>query len=316
MRAFILAGGFATRLWPLTEKRAKPLLPLAGVPLLTRLVDAVPPHIPVTVSTNAAFADGFAAWRATMRRPDIDVIIEQTVHEGEKLGALGAVAQWIAATGVDEGLLLLTGDNYLGFRMDDFLAAYDGNVPLLAAHDLGDVARARAFGTVVLDADGRSVRSFEEKPAKPKSSLVNTGCSALPAKTLPLLVEHARKHPDNVGGVFEALLAAGWAVHCFQFHEPWFDIGSFDAYLEATRALVGDAVVGDASAMTGTTCAGSVVLGNASRVSGSSLRNVVLFERCSVEDCVLEDCVVDDDCVLKGIDLRGKMLRAGTVLRD
>ncbi|MEK7217912.1 MAG: NDP-sugar synthase, partial [Patescibacteria group bacterium] len=48
MQAFLLAGGFATRLWPLTEKRAKPLLPLAGKPIITHLLENIPEGIPVT----------------------------------------------------------------------------------------------------------------------------------------------------------------------------------------------------------------------------------------------------------------------------
>ena len=59
MHAFILAGGFATRLWPLTEKRAKPLLPLAGVPLIEYLVQDIPEDIPITISTNAVFKEAF-----------------------------------------------------------------------------------------------------------------------------------------------------------------------------------------------------------------------------------------------------------------
>jgi GTP:adenosylcobinamide-phosphate guanylyltransferase len=77
MHAFILAGGFATRLWPLTEKRAKPLLPLAGKPLLTHLLEKIPRDIPVTVSTNAAFANGFSEWQKMIDRPT-DLIIEGT----------------------------------------------------------------------------------------------------------------------------------------------------------------------------------------------------------------------------------------------
>jgi len=59
---------------------------------------------------------------------------------------------------------------------------------------------------------------------------------------------------------------------------------------------------------------GSIVLGNHSKVARSSLTNVVLFENCEVEDCVLENCIVDDDCILRGVDLSGKMLRAGSHL--
>ncbi|HRH93005.1 MAG TPA: sugar phosphate nucleotidyltransferase, partial [Candidatus Peribacteria bacterium] len=91
MRCFVLAGGFATRLWPLTEKRAKSLLPLAGKPILSHVVDAVPAKIPVSVSTNAVFEADMRRWAKKQNR-DIDIVVEDTGHDDQKLGALGALA--------------------------------------------------------------------------------------------------------------------------------------------------------------------------------------------------------------------------------
>ncbi len=314
MRAFILAGGFATRLWPLTEKRAKPLLPLAGKPMLTHILDGIPADVGVTVSTNAAFEAGFEGWRQSVER-DVEIVIEETRSDDEKLGALGAVRQWIETARIDEDVLLLTGDNYFGFPMPEFIAAARPGAALVAAHDLRDIARASAFGTVIVADDKRTVVGFEEKPEHPKTSLVSTGCSLLPRDTLPILCEHSRAHPDNVGGIFEELLRRGKEVDAFVFTQPWFDVGSFQAYLEATRALVGQhCLAGFGAEIDDTTVEGSVVLGTGSTVRGGSLEDVVLFENCTVEDCVLRDCILDDNCVLKGVDLTGKMLRAGTVL--
>src|SRR5687768_2197658 len=138
MKAFILAGGFATRLWPLTESRAKPLLPLAGKPMLSHIVEKIPPNIPVIVSTNAAFGEGFYAWKKTLQRDTIEIAIEQTTHDDQKLGTNGAVAQWITATNLKEDLLLITGDNYLGFSIEEFAKAATPGHPLLAAYDLKD----------------------------------------------------------------------------------------------------------------------------------------------------------------------------------
>jgi glucose-1-phosphate thymidylyltransferase len=315
MHAFILAGGFATRLWPLTEQRAKPLLPLAGKPIITHLVEKIPQDIPVTVSTNAAFREGFTTWLTTIDRKNVHVLVEETRNDDEKLGALGAVAQWIEKEKIQDDVLLLTGDNYCGFSLQQFLAAAIPGTALLAAHDIGDRDAARAFGTVLLKGDGRTVAGFEEKPKDPKTTLVSTGCSLLPASTLSILVAFAKEHPDNVGGIFEELLRKGETVHCFQFNEPWFDIGSFQAYLAATKALVGNAIHTESGVnLEGTECNGSVVLGKQSTVHNSRLENVVLFEHCSIDDCVLTDCVLDDNCTLKGVDLTGKMLRAGTEL--
>lgn len=346
MKAFILAGGFATRLWPLTEKRAKPLLPLAGKPLIDHLIDQLPQEIPVTVSINAAFAQSFAEWKANRRilsaeRDRVDIVIEESRKDTEKLGALGAVAQWItknkrnSATSLplkrerpiedpersrrsegNDDILLLTGDNYCGFSIPAFIQSAASDVPLLAAHDIGDLKRASAFGTVVPAADGVSIQAFEEKPKTPKSTLVSTGVSVIPARHLPVLVEFAKAHPDNVGGIFEEFLRRGVPVEFRAYSEPWFDIGSFEAYLEATRAIVGErALTGEGVTCTQTKTSGSVVLGNRSSVQNSVLENVILFENCTVEDCVLSDCILDNGCSLKGIDLSGQMLREGTVLR-
>src|SRR3989344_4686281 len=141
MKAFVLAGGFATRLWPLTEKRAKPLLPLAGKPLLTHLVEKIPKDMQITVSTNAVFAKDFEMWRegchaerrrsmtggkspfASAQGDTVKILIEDTGHEGEKLGALGAVAKWVTEQKIDDNILLLAGDNYIGFQMQEFLDA-------------------------------------------------------------------------------------------------------------------------------------------------------------------------------------------------
>ena len=150
MHSFILAGGFATRLWPLTEKRAKPLLPLAGKPILTHIVEKIPQNIPITVSTNAVFQDGFEKWKEGIGR-EVEILIEDTNHDDHKLGALGAVAKWVTDAKIEEDVLLLTGDNYIGFELTDFIEAYNKDTPLLAAHDIKDKEQAKSFGTVVLD---------------------------------------------------------------------------------------------------------------------------------------------------------------------
>jgi glucose-1-phosphate thymidylyltransferase len=323
MHAFVLAGGFATRLWPLTESRPKPLLPVAGKPILTHLTEKIPKGIPITVSTNAVFADAFHKWKLATCNPStgsgqalqLSVLIEDTRADDHKLGALGAVAQWIADAKIDDDILLLTGDNYIGFSLSSFIDAYHEGTPLLAAHDIGDLERAKQFGTVIMDIDGKSVTAFEEKPHNPKSTLVSTGCSILPRSALSILTAYAKDHPDNVGGIFEELLRCGVPVQAFVFHEPWFDIGSFDAYLAATKAIVGNNVItAEGSHIEGGSMRGSVVMGTGCTVRNATLENVVLFDGCIIEDCDLSDCICDDNCLIRGIDLRGKMLRKNTKL--
>ena len=326
MKVFILAGGFATRLWPLTEKRAKPLLPLAGKPIITHLVEKIPAEIPVTVSTNATFAKGFQTWLEELPRKDVELIIEGTQRDDHKLGALGSIAQWIDAEKIDDDLLILTGDNYLGFSLSRFLQMFTGN-PLLAAHDIGDLERAKGFGTVIIEGAsgsplprrgeglGVGVLAFEEKPTNPKSTLVSTGCIILPKATLPILIEFARMKPDNLGGIFEEFLRRGLTVECAAFTECWMDIGSFHSYLDAHKELVGEnALIDPGASVRNSTLKGSVTVGKGCVIEGSELMNCMIFDSVTIRNCTLRDCVIDDGCVLEGIDLHKQMLRTGTRL--
>jgi glucose-1-phosphate thymidylyltransferase len=181
--------------------------------------------------------------------------------------------------------------------------------------EIGDRAAATKFGTVVLHPGSRRMALYEEKPKEPKSSLVSTTCAVFPPSVFPLILNYSLTHPDNNGGVWEQFLLNGVPCEAFPFTEAWFDIGSYEAYLAATVALVGENVEKDPTAtLADSVTKGSVVLGANSVVKRSELTDTVLFEDCVVEDCVLDRCILDRGCVLKGVDLSGKMLRAGTTL--
>ncbi len=315
MHCFILAGGFATRLWPITERRAKPLLPIAGKPLLSYVIESLPKDVEITVSTNAVFAEDMKAWAKTIRNHSIAIVIEDAGHEGEKLGALGAVSKWLTEEKIDDDILLLAGDNYVGCPMSKFLEKRGSN-PLIAAHDLGDTELAKQFGTVVVGNSGQ-VTSFEEKPLHPKSTFVSTGWWWLPKSSLPVLKDYARKHPDNVGGVFEEFLRQGMTVDAFIFKDSWHDIGSFESYLHLHREIVDGKTLCDGSSTISpdSTMLGSNSIGPKVEIKKSTLTDCIVFGNATITDCVLERCILDEGCRLEGVDLTDKMLRAETVLR-
>jgi glucose-1-phosphate thymidylyltransferase len=336
MHVFILAGGFATRLWPLTEKRAKPLLPVAGKPLLSYAVEKIPEELDITISTNAIFEKDFLQWKKSQTRKNLVLSIEDAGHEGEKLGALGAVAHWIQANAINDDILLLAGDNYSSCDMKHFISLFRDQ-PLVAGHDIGDTDLARQFGTILLKEGlpsprgggvgpacrtGRGggisrVTSFEEKPLHPASTIVSTGWWILPKSSLAILSEYAATHPDNVGGLFEEFLQRNVPVDCFIFSELWKDIGSFEAYLSLHRALVGESTLAHSTATTdaGTVLRGSNDLGPHSIVQKSTLSDCILFGNSRITDCILTRCIIDEGCTLEGIDLTDQMLRAGTELK-
>ena len=311
MKCIILAGGFATRLWPLSEHRAKPLLHLKDRPLLSHIVEGLPAEIEVIVSVNRVFAPGIEEWIKRHPNRPVRIAVEDSENDEGKLGALGATAQVILSLGIDEDLLLIAGDNYCGFKMADFLGAFHGN-PLLAAYDIRDKKAAGKFGVVVAK-NGR-VTEFQEKPSDPKSTLVSTGCYLFPQKNLADILEYSKTHKDNLGGIFEYLLKKGEPIDVFTFTESWYDIGSFDAYLKANSELLAGAVIREAGVILEgkNSLEGGVFIGQNSHVKDSLIDRSVILGNCRIENCVLRNCIIDEDCHLKGIDLSHQMLRAGS----
>jgi glucose-1-phosphate thymidylyltransferase len=311
MKCIILAGGFATRLWPLTENKAKPLLHLKDKPLISHIVEKIPADIQIIISTNAVFEKDFNEWAKDYPDRSLKIFVEDSASDDFKKGALGATAFVIEQEKINENLMLLAGDNYLGFNMEAFINHFDGN-PLLAAYDIKDLNQAKKFG-VVVQREGH-VHEFQEKPENPKSTLVSTGCYIFPAKNLRDIIDYARQKKDDLGGIFEYLLKKGEPIKIFRFEEKWIDIGSFDAYLKANRELIGNQTI-EKSGVTkegNNRFLGGIFLGDNVYIKDSVLDNVVVLKNCHIDNCVIRNCVVDENCTLKNLDLSHKMIRQGS----
>jgi glucose-1-phosphate thymidylyltransferase len=223
MKCLILAGGFGIRLYPLTINKPKALLEYKGKPLLSHLVSKIPRNIEILITTNLKFEADFRQWQGGMGR-DVELCVEPTRSEEQKMGAVASLNFWIDGRGIKEDLLVLAGDNYFEFDLSRFIAAYDGHNTLVAVHDIGDRSQASRFGVVRLD--GYRLAELKEKPAKPKSSLIATACYILPPRVFPLLRRYCSSgRRDNLGSFISHLVATD-QVHGYLFTEPWFDIDS------------------------------------------------------------------------------------------
>ncbi len=310
MKCIILAGGFATRLWPLTESKAKPLLHLKDRPLISHIVDGLPKDLEIIISTNAVFEEAFKKWKADYSDRPIKIFVEDSTDDQFKKGALGATALVVGKESINEDLMLIAGDNYFGFKLTDFIDSFKGN-PLLAAYDIDDLKAARKFG-VVVEKDGQVVE-FQEKPQEPKSTLVSTGCYIFPAKNLNDIVDYAKEKNDDLGGIFEYLLQKGDSIDVYSFSEKWFDVGSFDGYLTANKSLLHDHVIecGTVNKEGENEFIGGVYLGDGVAIKNSTVQDSVILKGSTVENCVLRNCIIDENCHLKDIDLNRKMIRQG-----
>jgi len=223
MKCLILAGGFGTRLYPLTIYKAKALLEYKGKPLLSHILDRVPGNIDTLVSCNRKFEADFRRWQKGAARP-VELCVEDVWTEEQKKGAVGSLEFWVSSKNIAEDLLVIAGDNYFEFNLAEFISAYNGKNVLVAVYDIGDMSKASRFGIVSLD--GNRIVEFQEKPAQPHSSLVSTGIYIFPPRIFPLLSRYcAEGKRDNLGS-FIAHLIEKDEVHARIFTETWLDIGS------------------------------------------------------------------------------------------
>ncbi len=313
MKCIILAGGFATRLWPLTENKAKPLLHLKDRPMISHIVDCLPKDVEITVSTNAVFQQAFEDWRQNYLDRSIDIFVEDSLDEQFKKGALGATALVIQNKNIQDDLLLIAGDNYFGFHMPDFLNQFKGR-PLLAAYDISDLKKASKFGVVV--AKGGHVIEFQEKPENPKSTLVSTGCFLFPQKNLADIIYYAQENNDDLGGVFEYLIQKGESIDVFSFDQPWFDVGSFEGYLSANKDLLADELIEKEGVqkLGKSQFIGGNYLGKEVVIEDSIIEDSVILKGCKIKNCVIHNCIIDENSILTHLDLSYKMIRQGSII--
>jgi glucose-1-phosphate thymidylyltransferase len=227
MKCLILASGFGTRLYPLTQHQAKALLPYKGKPMINHIVDKIPADVDILVNVNKKFAADFHTWQKRQNRK-IDICVEDVSSEEERLGAVGALHHWIREKGISEDLMVFGSDNYFEFDVAKFISGFDGRHVLVAIYDVLEKGNARQYGVVKID--GNHIIELEEKPAFPKSSLIATACWILPAGVFPLISEFCQgERKDNLGNLITYLIEKE-NVFAYPFKEKWIDIGSLEIY--------------------------------------------------------------------------------------
>ena len=171
MKCLILAAGYATRLYPLTENFPKPLLDVGGKTILDWLVDDIHTAGLVdefVVISNHKFAHHFDKWAAT-KTMKVTVVDDGTDSNETRLGAVKDIQFAIDRLGLDDDMLVIAGDNVLDFSLTKFLAfAKEKGTSCIMRYFEPDEKKLTKCGVVEIDETDRIV-SMEEKPAVPKS---------------------------------------------------------------------------------------------------------------------------------------------------
>ena len=238
MKALILAAGYATRLRPLTDSVPKMLLPLAERPMLDYLLDRlreVDELDEIHLVTNARFARAFEDWAPE----DVTVHDDGTTSNEDRLGAIGDIAFAIERGGLaGEDLLIVAGDNLIGYSLADFVAFWRGkDGSAIAVRQLGDPALLTQYGVVELDEHDRVV-GLEEKPAEPKSDLAATASYLYRGEHLALLSRYLDEgNPPDAPGNFMVWLHTREPVYGYRAVGEWHDIGDLGQLLAADNML-------------------------------------------------------------------------------
>ena len=221
----IMAGGMGTRLHPYTERCPKPLIPVAGKPMLEHIIDR-------------AKLDGFNQFIISINY--LGHMIEDYFEDGKKfdikidylkekspLGTVGALS--LMKKLPEKHFIVTNGDVITDIRYDELLDFH-------IRHDASATMTIRAyewrhpFG--VVQTDGVQIINLEEKPVT--HSYINAGVYALSPKALDSLIFNT---PCDMPILFERLKKKGDRIVAYPLHEPWLDVGKPDDLKKASDRI-------------------------------------------------------------------------------
>ena len=239
MDAIILAAGYATRLYPLTENTPKPLLNVAGKPIIEYIIkklDEVNSVDKIYVVTNSKFENHFREWlnKFSAEKP-IEIINDGTKNNEDRLGALGDIDHVISLKNIDNELVVVAGDNLFEVSLKDIANFFKKRKSsVIVLYDIRDFELAKSYG--IVEVSNNIVINFEEKPIAPKSTLASAGIYFFPRKTTPLIRKYiAQGNSRDKTGNFIEWLHKRETVYSYITDKKWYDIGSIEQLEKANR---------------------------------------------------------------------------------
>ena len=239
MKCLILAAGYATRLYPLTENFPKPLLKVGDKTILDHLIDDIKQNCQISefaVVTNHKFAPIFEEWAPE----GVTVVDDGTSTNETRLGAVRDIQFAIEALNIDDDLLVIAGDNVLDFSFAKFTRyAQQKASSCIMRYYEPEPARLSRSGVVQIDEDDR-VLSMQEKPQEPKS---NWCC--------PPFYIYSRSDVSKVSqaiaegcaidapGSFISWLCTKSPVYSMEMPGKRYDIGNLESYKQVCETYKG-----------------------------------------------------------------------------
>lgn len=250
MKGIILGAGYSVRLYPLTKNMPKPLIRVAGIPIVERLIDQlkkVEQLDQIFLVTNSKFYTNYENWldkyRAYIGKDlEITLVDDGTWTNETRLGAIGGVVLTLDKFNIQEDVLISAGDNLFEMDLQHFCdVAKTKNASALAVYKFQEIDQVRnRFGVAVVDNNNRLI-DFEEKPCHPKSTLAATAIYVIKQNALKCFRELYHRPSDreiHIGEIIPELLKHDLPVYC-EYLTRWIDIGTHEDLEKAEEFYAG-----------------------------------------------------------------------------
>lgn len=242
MKCLILAAGYATRLYPLTENFPKPLLEVKGKAILDWLIDDIDKAGLVdeyVVISNHKFAHHFDEWAKT-KAQKITVVDDGTSTNETRLGAVKDIQYAIDKLGIDDDMLVIAGDNVLDFSLTKFIAyAKEKNSSCIMRYYEANEQKLLKCGVVTIDENDKILEMTEKSPTpathwctppfyyytKDDAKLIDQGIEAGCGVDAP--------------GSYIAWLCKQTAVYAMEMPGKRYDIGNLESYEQVKKDYCG-----------------------------------------------------------------------------
>lgn len=242
MKCLILAAGYATRLYPLTENFPKPLLKVQDKVILDWLVDDIDAAGIVdeyVVISNHRFAEHFEDWAKT-KKQKITVVDDMTSTNETRLGAVRDIQYAIDQLQLDDDMLVIAGDNVLDFSLTKFVQyAEEKKTSCIMRYYEASEQKLTKCGVVEVDTSDRII-GMEEKPAQPKSHWCCPPFYYYSREDVKLVAEGIRSGCGvDAPGSFIAWLCTQTLVHAMEMPGRRYDIGNLESYEQVQKTYTG-----------------------------------------------------------------------------
>ncbi len=240
MKNIVLAAGYATRMYPLTENFPKPLLRIGKSSILDRMlqdVDAQPCIDGHIIVCNHKFHAIFEDWAAEAAREGryskpLRIVDDGSTDNDNRIGAVGDLILALQSCHIEDDILVAAADNLLDFSLSSLIDYFQqvGTSVIFYYHE-PDAQRIRKTGVALLDSEGR-VLSLEEKPEQPKSDCAVPPFYAYTKADLPHIlraIENGCRY-DAPGNLARHISQVS-VLHAVEMPGKRIDIGSLDNYL-------------------------------------------------------------------------------------